>query len=193
MGGTPTRDRLLREVSERASTEHDQAATCINARRVPHPEDRGPCGRTHSRLPSSATIAPRRYLTIVPRSTTVPSPTPRSRITHINGVASGLNLRGIGASASGRALENVQRRGRPRTGRPPIVVPDLKLADEDGAAVDADRPSEPQRWARTRGSSTLSLRIATWVHPLPRGDAKLVGRPVCSLALQTSNTSPLNR
>ena len=70
---------------------------------------------------------------------------------------------------------------------------DLALPDKDGTAVNIDRPSEPQRWVRTRGSSSLIRRIATWVHPLPRGDAKLVGRPACSPALQTSNTSPLKR
>jgi len=72
-------------------------------------------------------------------------------------------------------------------------LPDLALPDEDGMAVDIDRPSEPQRWVRTRGSSSLIRRIATCVQPLPRGDAKLVGRPWCSLALQTSKTSLLNR
>jgi len=77
--------------------------------------------------------------------------------------------------------------------RPAITMPDLALADEDDAAVDNDRPGEPQQWARTRASSSLIRRIATWVHPLPRGDAKLVGRPCCWLALQTSNTSPLKR
>lgn len=71
-------------------------------------------------------------------------------------------------------------------------LPDLALPDEDGTAVDIDRPSEPQRWVRTRGSSSPIRRIATWVQPLPRGDAKLGGRPWCSLALQTSNTSLLN-
>ena len=60
-------------------------------------------------------------------------------------------------------------------------------------AGDIGRPGEPQRWVRTRGSSSLIRRIATCAQPLPGGDAKLVGRPWCSLALQTSNTSLLNR
>lgn len=69
----------------------------------------------------------------------------------------------------------------------------LALGGKDDAVVDIGHPSESERWAPIRGSSSLIRRITTWVQPLPRGDANLVGRPWCSLALQTSNTSPLKR